>query len=342
MFTHKYRYLFILILSVYTYINTVLCEVYYYFGIETEWYYAFLTILLITAAIWETGRLLQPAFTKKLGKTFNKIKWLIFFFLVCSIPATLITSSIVFFISMVLQNNSVAATIVPLKLNLIYAGLANLLFHLLNAIMYYFNEYKTKWIETEELKRITAQAELQLVKSQINPHFLFNNLNVLSTLVLQSNLEANKFIEAFSTVYRYILSTNDKELVEIETELNYIQPYIFLLEKRFSEGLSIKINIPEACRSKYIIPASLQMLIENAIKHNIVSRSKPLNIDVHVNGQDNIVVSNNLQCRESVERSGQVGLSNIKKRYMLVSNREVIIEQNDSAFIVELPLLTLN
>lgn len=342
MFAHKYRYLFIVVLSVYTYINTVLCEVYHYFDIETEWYYALLTIVGITAAIWESGRLLQPVFEKRLQKTASKIKWLVFFFLTASIPATIATASIVFFMSMVLHDNSVMDTIVPLKLNLIYAGLANLLFHLLHAIMYYFNEYKTKWIETEELKRITAQAELQLVKSQVNPHFLFNNLNVLSTLVLQNNMEANKFIEAFSAVYRYILSTHDKELVEIKTELNYIKPYIFLLEKRFSDGLSIKINIPEKYESSYIIPASLQMLIENAIKHNIVSPAKPLLIDVHVNANNSIVVRNNLQCRQGIERSGQVGLSNIKKRYMLVSNREVLVEQNDASFVVALPLLTLN
>lgn len=342
MFAHKYRYLFIITLSVYTYINTVLCEVYYYFGIETEWYYALLTILLITAGVWETGRLLQPVFARKLAAVSNKIKWLIIYFLTCSVPAMLFTGSIVFLVSMVFHQNTVAQSLVPLKLNLIYAGLANLLFHLLNAIMYYFNEYKTKWIETEELKRITAQAELQLVKSQINPHFLFNNLNVLSTLVLQNNLEANKFIEAFSKVYRYILSTHDKELVEIKTELSYIQPYIFLLEKRFADGLSIKIDIAEEFRKRYIIPASLQMLIENAIKHNIVSRNKPLHIDVHINGNDTIVVTNNLQSRESVERSGQVGLNNIKKRYMLVSNREVTVQQNETNFIVQLPLLILN
>jgi len=342
MFGHRYRYLFILLLSVYTYINTVLCKVYYYFGIETEWYYAFLTILLITAAIWESGRLLEPLFTKKLNDSPNKIKWLAIFFFTCSIPATLFTCAVVLFMSMIVHDNTYSGSVVPLKLNLIYAGLANLLFHLLNAIMFYFNEYKTKWMETEDLKRATAVAELQLIKSQVNPHFLFNNLNVLSTLVLQNNQEANRFIEAFSTIYRYILNTHDTELVEIQTELNYIKPYIFLLEKRFPLGLSIKINVPEKYENRYIIPASLQMLIENAIKHNIVSPVKPLHIDVHINDNDAIVVRNNLQSRISVERSSQIGLSNIKKRYRLVSSKEVTVAENGSSFEVALPLLTLN
>ena len=342
MFAHRHRYLFILALSLYTYINTVLCEVYFYFDIHIEWYYALGTITIISLAVWEASRLIQSFFNKKLSESQNKIKWLLLFFAAGAVITGVISTGIVFLVSMVLHNHTLQETIVPLKLNLIYAWLANLLFHLLNAIVFYFKEYKTKWLEAEELKRITAQAELQLVKSQINPHFLFNNLNVLSTLVLKNNSEANKFIEAFSKVYRYILSTHDKELVDVKTELNYITPYIFLLEKRFSEGLSITINIPEQYENKYIIPASLQMLIENAIKHNVVSRHKPLHIDVHANGNNSIVVTNNLQPRESVERSTQVGLNNIKKRYLLVSGREVLIDKNDTQFKVILPLLILN
>jgi len=230
----------------------------------------------------------------------------------------------------------------PLKLNLIYAWLANLLFHLLNAVRFYFTEYKTKWIEAEELKRMTAQAELQLVKSQINPHFLFNNLNVLSTLVMKNNNEANRFIEEFSKVFRYMLNNHDKELVDIKTELNYIKPYIFLLEKRFAEGLDISLNIPESGEGFYIIPASLQMLIENAIKHNVVSKKKPLHIDVHLNGNNTLVVSNNLQLRQSVDYSTKIGLNNIIKRYLLVSGRKVEVYKDDVAFTVTLPLLTLN
>ncbi len=342
MFGHRHRYLFILVLSLYTYLNTVLCEVYYYFNIEIEWYYAFATILAISLTVWEGSRIIQPLFNKKLQQSQNKIKWLLIFFVAGTIVTSIGSTLVVLLVSMGLHTHTLQETIVPLKLNRIYGWLANLLFHLLNAIVVYFKEYKTKLTEAEELKRISAQSELQLVKSQINPHFLFNNLNVLSTLVLQNNSEANKFIEAFSKVYRYILSTHDTELVDVKTELNYINPYIFLLQKRFSDGLSISINIPEEYENKYIIPASLQMLIENAIKHNVVSRNKPLHINVHANGNNTLVVTNNLQLRESVERSTQVGLANIKKRYLLVSGREVVIDKNTTEFKVILPLLILN
>jgi len=211
-----------------------------------------------------------------------------------------------------------------------------------NTIIFYFKEYRSTRLEAEELKRFQVQAELQLVKNQINPHFLFNNLNVLSTLVMQNNNEANRFIEEFSKVYRYILNNHEKELVDLKTELHYINPYIFLLEKRFGEGLKVNINIPEHYKDCLVIPAALQMLIENAIKHNIVSRSKPLHIDLHINGNHTIVVSNNLQVKPSVENSTEIGLRNIIKRYSLVSNREVIIDSEENEFRVTLPLINAN
>lgn len=130
--------------------------------------------------------------------------------------------------------------------------------------------------------------------------------------------------------------------MELKDELDFIKPYIFLLEKRFAEGLQIKINIADNHFDKMIIPASLQMLIENAIKHNIVSRSKPLIIDVHTNGSNTIVVSNNLQQKQTVENSTGIGLQNIIKRYQLVSNREVAINANENNFTVVLPLINMN
>lgn len=342
MFTHRFRYLFIAGLSVYTYINTVLCEVYKYFNIDIEWYYAFGTIAAVTLCTWEGSRLLKPAFQKYLDSTKNKIRVLILFFAAAAVLTTVLTSIIVLLVSMILHKHSLAETMMPLKLNLIYAWLANLLFHLLHAIRFYFNEYKTKLLEAEELKIMTTQAELQLVKSQINPHFLFNNLNVLSALVMKNNNEANRFIEEFSKVFRYILNNHDKELVDVRTELNYVKPYIFLLEKRFAEGLHIEVNIPQEKENFYIIPASLQMLIENAIKHNVVSKSRPLHIDVQVNGNNTIIVSNNFQPRESVDSSTKVGLNNIIKRYLLVSGRKVEVFKDETEFTVTLPLLTLN
>jgi len=342
MFTHRYRYWFAFLLSLYTYLNTEFCRVYYYFNIRIEWYYAFATILAITFLVLEINRHTDPLVRKIWPVAKNKIRYKVAFFVVGSMSATTLTIAIVLIVGMIIHPFSLKENFIPLKLNITYCWLVNLLYHLINAIIFYFKEYKTTSLEAEQLKNITAQAELQLIKSQINPHFLFNNLNVLSALIMKDNAEANRFIEEFSKVYRYILSNHHKEVVELKTELDFIKPYIFLLEKRFAEGLVIKVNIAENYKDQYIIPASLQMLIENAIKHNVVSRNRPLIIDVHTNGNNTIVVSNNLQAKQTIENSTGIGLQNIIKRYRLVSNKEVNIDKNDTQFVVTLPLLNIN
>lgn len=342
MFTHKYRYWFIIAISLYTFINTVLCEVYTYFHINIEWYLAVLTILLITFLAWEGNRLIQPLLEKRIEPVRKKIKYLAAFFICGNVISFACTFVVIWFVGTILHGNSFQQNMVPLKLNMIYAGLVNLFFHLINAIFFFFKEYKQQWMEAEELRQTSTQAQLQLIKNQVNPHFLFNNLNVLSSLVIKDNPEANKFIEEFSKVYRYILTNQEKELVDLQSELEFIQPYIFLLKKRFDNGLQIDINIPENYKNTYLIPVALQMLIENAIKHNIVSRAKPLHIDVHVNGNNTLVVTNNLQLKQSTVASTKIGLQNIQKRYQLICDRSVQVVCTDKEFIVSLPLLNLN
>jgi two-component system, LytTR family, sensor kinase len=342
MFSHRYRYIFIFLLAAYTYLNTVLCEVYFYFKIETTWYYAFTTILLVTLLIWEGSRLAEPLLRKKFPPEKSRVRFLAAYFVVGNIVAVLSTFFTLWLIGVVLMKLPVKAQIIPLKLNLIYATLVNLFFHLINTIIFFFGEYRKKWAEAEELRRASVQAQLQLIKSQVNPHFLFNNLNVLSSLVIRDNPEANKFIEEFSKVYRYILNNQEKELVLLRSEIDFIQHYIFLLQKRFPGGLNVSLNIPEKYNDYYIIPAALQMLIENAIKHNVVSRTRPLHIDVYVNGNNTIVVKNNLQPKQTEEISTRIGLVNIKKRYEMISGQEVLVNSNKENFLVELPLLSVN
>lgn len=342
MFSHRYRYLFILLLALYTFLNTVLCEVYYYFRIEIEWYYALLTILTVTFLTWEGNRLIKPWFREKLLGRKGKFHFLGFFFLAGNIVALLASVMAVFIFGNLIHDNTWEENLNPLKLNIIYGSLINLFLHLLNAILFFFREYKRQWQETEELRQRSAQANIQLIKSQINPHFLFNNLNVLSGMLIRDNPEANRFIEEFSKVYRYILSNQDKELVELRSELEFIQPYIFLMQKRFDKGLRVTLDIPPGYESWYVVPAALQMLIENAIKHNVVSKSRPLDIQIHANGNQTLVVKNTLQPRLAAEPSTRIGLENIRKRYELISGRTVSIKQTGDSFEVAIPLLQLN
>ena len=342
MFTHRYRYLFALLLSVYTYLNTEFCQVYDYFNIRIEWYVAFGTILAITFLTLESNRLIEPLLRRKIPPEDYKTRFPVGFFLAGSVLSTLVAMAVVLFVGMALHSFSLAENFTPMKLNLMYAWLVNLLFHLINTIIFYFKEYRSSLLEAEELKSAQALAELQLIKSQVNPHFLFNNLNVLSALVMQNHSEANRFIEEFSKVYRYIMHNHENELVPLKTELHYINPYIFLLQKRFGDGLQVSIDIPDTYSDRLIIPAALQMLIENAIKHNVVSRSRPLQISLHANGNNSIVITNNLQVKQSTEPSTGIGLRNIMKRYELVSDREVGIMKNESGFTVTLPLINPN
>ncbi|HNR18275.1 MAG TPA: histidine kinase [Chitinophagaceae bacterium] len=342
MFSHRYRYLFIVLLSLYTFMNTVLCSVYYYFKIDIEWYYALLTILTVTFLTWEGNRMIKPWFKKKFLTPKTKIRFLGFFFLAGNIVAVIAACIAVFLFGSIIHEYTWEQNLNPLKLNIIYGSLINLFLHLLNAILFFFREYRRHWKEAEELRQSSTQAQIQLVKSQINPHFLFNNLNVLSGMVIKDNPEANQFIEEFSKVYRYILNNQEKEIVELRSELEFIQPYIFLLQKRFDNGLTVKVNIPDHYKSWHIVPAALQMLIENAIKHNVVSRSKPLHIDIYTNGNQTLVIKNNLQPRMMVEASTRIGLQNIRKRYELISGRDVIVKKTDQEFEVVLPLLQLN
>ncbi len=342
MFNHKYRYIFVALLSLYTFVATSICDVYTYFKIEIEWYYALCTIFLITLCIWEANRFIKPYFKRRFLKQESKIPYLIFFFISGNFIALFVPVFFVYLISTVFHNEYIVQNANPYKLNIIYGSLINLLFHLLNAIIFFFSEYKRQWSESEELRRMRTEAEIQLVKNQVNPHFLFNNLNVLSSMLIKDNPEANLFVEQFSKVYRSLLKNNDQELVSLTSELDLIKAYVFLLNKRFDQGIRVDISIPEKYNDWHIVPAAIQMLIENAVKHNVVSSARPLNIHISANGNETLTVKNNLQLRLKPEPSTRIGLQNIEKRYQLISGKDIHISESSSFFEVTLPLLQVN
>ena len=190
-----------------------------------------------------------------------------------------------------------------------------------------------------KLQKENLQAQFDVLKQQVNPHFLFNSLNVLTSLIkLEPNL-AEKFSEQLSKVYRYVLENKDNELVDLNTELNFLDAYIFLLNIRFVDKLRVNINIPEERRSDLIIPLAMQLLIENAIKHNIMSKSEPLTIDVFIDSENFLNIVNNLQERPTQLVSTGVGLKNIQNRYLLLNNTEPTFEKTTTLFIARVPLV---
>ena len=191
------------------------------------------------------------------------------------------------------------------------------------------------------LQKENLQSQFDVLKQQVNPHFLFNSLNVLTSLIKLEPDLAEKFSEQLSKVYRYVLENKDNELVDLNTELNFLDAYIFLLNIRFVDKLRVNINIPESRRGDQIIPLAMQLLFENAIKHNIMSKSEPLIIEVFIDSDNYLNIVNNLQERPSQLISTGVGLKNIQNRYLLLNNTEPVFEKTKTHFIAKVPLVTI-
>jgi two-component system LytT family sensor kinase len=203
---------------------------------------------------------------------------------------------------------------------------------------YFFGRWEHSLYESERLKKESLISQLELLKNQISPHFLFNSLNALITLVPEDPKLSVLFIQRLSNVYRHVLNYNEKNLVSLETELKFLDDYIFLNKMRFGENLRIVYQLPVSLEHMKVIPFTLQMLVENAIKHNIVSGKKPLTITISKDG-DFIIVKNNLQVKTSGVESTGMGLQNITNRYELLTNKQVEVTTDTADFSISLPLI---
>ncbi|MFS4417089.1 2TM domain-containing protein [Maribacter sp. 2307ULW6-5] len=213
---------------------------------------------------------------------------------------------------------------------------------LVSAILHAFYFYKALQDTKVKEQRIiagTTAAQFDALKNQLDPHFLFNSLNVLTSLIEEDPGQAQKFTTSLSKVYRYVLEQKNKDLVSVDEELAFARTYVKLLKMRFED--SIVLNIPETSENPEakIVPLSLQLLLENAVKHNVITATKPLHIHVREEGGA-LVVSNNLQQKKVVKKGSGVGLQNIQQRYALLSGRQMEIAQDHTAFTVRLPMLT--
>ena len=196
-------------------------------------------------------------------------------------------------------------------------------------------------IEVTQQKDIAvkATASFETLKNQLDPHFLFNSLNVLSSLIEENPKKAQEFTVALSKIYRYVLDQKDKNLISVEEELNFAKLYVSLLKMRFEDAIIINFQTDIDMNDFRIVPLSLQLLLENAIKHNIISDQKPLQINIFK--EDNyLLVQNSYQKKQTFEKSTGIGLQNIIQRYNLVSNLEINIQQTDKHYIVKLPLIS--
>lgn len=202
------------------------------------------------------------------------------------------------------------------------------------------NELKRKvMLRNEMLINENIIAKYEALKQQINPHFLFNSLNTLKSLIRLDAERSVEYVIGLSDVYRYLLKHGDNITVTLREEIGFLNAYIFLLERRFENNLTVNVDIPENYLDSLIPPVSLQILIENAVKHNVVSKARPLRIQIGIENH-RILVQNNLQPRYSVEVSTGTGLGTIDHRYRLLIDKSIIINSGEKTFTVYLPIIS--
>lgn len=201
----------------------------------------------------------------------------------------------------------------------------------------YFIESRQARHKAEHLEEELSQVRFEVLKSQINPHFMFNSLNVLSGLISTDAVKAQLFIDEFSHIYRYVLETIEQPVVSLESEVDFMRSYLFLQQIRYGEDLKWDIDIPAGLLPMVLPPLSLQVLLENAIKHNVVNKSKPLLIEIYTDGSW-LIVSNNIQPK-AAGRSTGLGLKNLAKRYTVVSDEEPVFKVVNNHYIARIPLI---
>lgn len=199
--------------------------------------------------------------------------------------------------------------------------------------------WKNEAVRAAELNQAAMEAELHSLKLQIDPHFVFNNLSVLSELILEDQQLGYEYSENFSKIYRYLLINSQKDVIELREELKFLDAYTFLIRHRIGQGVCFNISVKPCCLKLQLPPLTLQLLVENALKHNRTSVKDPLQISIFTNEQQELIVENLLMPIEKPIETSRLGLSNIIRRYRLLSVKEPHIVKDENSFKIILPLL---
>ena len=297
-----------------------------------------LNSVLVGGAFMIGLKMIITALDRKIPWLHNPLKRLIAQFLI-TIAFSLVIIVIAIFLNGYFSHQEITSAfffeqgffMVKIAFSFIFAG------SLISNAILFFKNWKESAVQQEKLKREQLALQYETLKSQVNPHFLFNNLNSLTSLISSNPEKAIDFVKKLSEVYRYVLDQKDHELVALETELKFVESYIYLHQIRFGTNLEVKMNI-EAKGFK-VIPLSVQLLVENAIKHNEISDKKPLLIRLYTNDDQYLIVENVLQKKSGSEGSG-MGIQNISDRYGFFTDKKVLITFNSERFKVSIPLLT--
>jgi len=198
---------------------------------------------------------------------------------------------------------------------------------------------QTILLENEALRREALQSQFESLKNQVSPHFLFNSLTTLKILIQEAPEKAQNFVNSLSGALRYTLQSNEKQLVTLEKEMEFMESYLFLIRMRFSTNLLVITEVNESLLSFRLPPLTIQTLVENAIKHNEISKRKPLQIQILTTEKETLVIENEIQTKMTSEEGTGIGLINLSKQFQLLVGKEIIIRKENNRFIVEIPLI---
>jgi two-component system, LytTR family, sensor kinase len=302
------------------------------------WLFSFPLIFIIGMGSWYAHLLYETFIEKKfpeLNQSNQRIFWkaMVIFFIMS--PSVLI----IFFLYDHFHILGYQAQRVDMVKGLMVGLAVNLIFETLFEADYVLSKYKENKTEKETLQLLSEQNEFDTLKNQVNPHFLFNCFNTLSSLISVDKQKAEQFLDELSKVYRYLLRNNVESVSTVDNEIKFIRSYFKLLQTRHGEAVQLNVEIDRQYTA-YLLPSlTLQLLVENVVKHNALSKNKPLVIDIFTTAGNKLVVSNNLQRRTVKAPSNKVGLDNIRSKYELLKQPGFQVMEDEKNFTVVLPLI---
>ena len=299
---------------------------------------SFLSVFLIsfirTALIWNGSMLIIQYSVNKFSMFKETFKLILFQVSILTVYVLLVEFgeflTVKYLLNISLRGSEklamvIVSLIITFMISSIYAAVA------------FFIQWKENLLRAQFLEKATLEAKYDTLRNQVNPHFLFNSLNTLIALV-HDNPVATQYVESMSEIMRYMLQSRDKEAVLLQDELNIAKEYIFIQQNRFGDKLVVDFEVPEKYYQFSIPPLSLQMLLENALKHNVCSTEHPLKIKVYISDNQYIVIENSVRPKIDKEPSTGVGLENIRNRYNHLTGMDISVKQGNGIFVVKLPL----
>lgn len=300
---------------------------------------SFLYTILVALVIWEGNRFLHfslRSYFDWINKPIQKITVLVLSIIFYTVPLSVLM--LVGWYN--LFANGVINWDIITNSSLIILVAVIFITHVYETV-FMVKESESEMIRNEQLERSRVEAELEALKNQIDPHFIFNSLNTLSHLIEEKPAKAKLFNDNLADVYRYILQNKARDLVLLREEMQFLDSYFFLLQIRFEKAIQLEVNVPESALDQYLVPPiSLQVLAENAIKHNEFAESTPLIFEIKL-VRDEIIVHNRVRRKMLRKSSSRIGLQNLRERYKLTTNKDIIILENENDFTVNLPVLKI-